>query len=128
MAADNMARATMTRRKSSESCPEALMKAATSHADNRTRVSCTVTVVMERPRTGGVAISCSQIFSSMFSTSKAARVGTFWSGGGTASLKGAAEVVFTACFPVGTTRSGGFAEGADPLGAAGLGEGETLAG
>src|SRR5258706_13877334 len=103
------------------------MNAATSQADNRTRVSCTVTVVIERPRTGGVAINWSQIFSSIFSTSTAASVGTFWSGGGVASLEAAVEVVFTICFPAGATSSGGFADGADPLGAAGLGEGATLA-
>src|SRR5271169_2521214 len=69
MEVESMARATIRRRNSSESCPESLMNAATSHADNKMRVFSTVTVVMERPRTGGVAINCSHIFSSKFSTS-----------------------------------------------------------
>src|SRR5258705_13546865 len=86
MAADNMARATMTRRKSSESCPEALMNAATSQADNRTRVSCTVTVIIERPRTGGVGIYCCQIFFSIFFKISAARGGAFYFGGGVCSF------------------------------------------
>src|SRR3984893_578682 len=128
MAADSMARETMTRRRSSESCPEALMNAATSQADNKTRVSCTVTVVIERPRTGGVAINCSQIFSSKVSTSAAAKLGIFCSGDETASLDEAGGVVFAGCFPAGATSSDGFADGADPAGIAGLVEGMKLAG
>src|ERR1700686_4270818 len=128
MATDSMARETMTRRKSSESCPEALMNAATSQADNRTRVSCTVTVVMERPRTGGVAISCSQIFSSKVSTSAAARLGIFCSGDGTASLGEAGEAVFAGCFPAEAISSDGFADGPDVAGIVGLVEGGKLAG
>jgi len=51
-------------------------------AESRIRVPSTVTVVMERPRTGGVAINCSQIFSSQFSKSASemldARARRFW--------------------------------------------------
>src|SRR5580704_7822262 len=79
MEVERSARATIRRRNSSESCPESLMNAATSHADNKMRVFSTVTVVMERPRTGGVAINCSQIFSSKFSTSAKAMSGSAWS-------------------------------------------------
>src|SRR6266853_1553568 len=132
MATDNRARATMTWRKSSESCPEALMNAATSQADNNTRVSCTVTVVMERPRTGGVAINCSQIFSSKLSTSTVPSVGIFDSEAGTDSLEAPAEAVFAACFPAGATGAGGFGDGAAiagaGAGATGRAEGVRVAG
>src|SRR5580658_5562314 len=76
MAIPSIALATIALRTSSEVGPLSLTKAATSHAESKIRVPSTVTVVMERPRTGGVAINCSQIFSSQFSKSDSETLGT----------------------------------------------------
>src|SRR5579863_4786391 len=76
MAIPSIALATITLRRSSESGPLSLTKAVTSQAESRIRVPSTVTVVIERPRTGGVAINCSQIFSSQLSRSASEIFGT----------------------------------------------------
>src|SRR5580693_4285249 len=126
MDVDNKARATMSRRNSWESCPESLMNAATSHADSRIRVFSTVTVVMERPRTGGVAINCSQIFSSKFSTSATPMLGSAGSADRVASAEGEfvrAVAAGTCWFP-----DGGGAEGAAGRGAGSIPSGVLLLG
>ncbi len=69
LATASKARATTARRKSSDSGPSSLTKAATSHDESKTFVSCRTTVDIERPREGGAAINCSQITSRHFSAS-----------------------------------------------------------
>ena len=72
MATASMARATTARRKSSDSCPALSTNAATSQDESRTFVFFSVTVDIERPRVGGVAINCSQIVSRQLSISEEA--------------------------------------------------------
>src|SRR5439155_25961787 len=64
-------RATTARRKSSADGPSSLTNAVTSQEDNRMRAPPILTVVIDLPRVGGVAISCSQICSMQFSKSSA---------------------------------------------------------
>src|SRR5713101_883576 len=63
MATAIAARADTARRKSSEVRPPSVTNAETSQEDMRMRVFSMATVVMERPRAGGEAINCNQIFS-----------------------------------------------------------------
>src|SRR5207244_12636741 len=72
VAAVTRARATTARRKSSAEGPSSLTKAVTSQDDMRMRALPILTVVMERPRLGGAAISCSQICSRQDSKSSTA--------------------------------------------------------
>ena len=69
VAAVTSARATTARRKSSADGPSSLTNAVTSHDDIRIRAPPILTVVIDLPREGGVAISCSQTCSMQFSKS-----------------------------------------------------------
>src|SRR2546428_2862561 len=69
MATAIAARADTARRKSSEVRPPSVTNAETSQEDMRMRVFSMATVVMERPRAGGEAINCNQIFSVQVSRS-----------------------------------------------------------
>src|SRR6266478_3737878 len=71
IAAVTSARATTARRKSSADGPSSLTNALTSHDDIRIRAPPILTVVIDLPREGGVAISCSQTCSMQFSKSSA---------------------------------------------------------
>src|ERR1700724_4932183 len=70
VAAVTSARATTARRKSSADGPSSLTNAVTSQEDIKMRARPILTVVMERPRVGGVAMSCSQICSRQASKSR----------------------------------------------------------
>src|SRR5207245_6419439 len=72
IAAATSTRATTARRTSSADGPSSLTNAATSQDDIRMRAPPTFTVVIDRPREGGVAINCSQICSMQVSKSSAA--------------------------------------------------------
>src|SRR5271170_3055654 len=78
-------RATTARRRSSAAGPSSVTNAATSQEDMRIRAAPTFTVVIERPRDGGVAISCSQIFSRQDSKSRAGSI-SFFDDEGSAAL------------------------------------------
>ena len=71
-AAVTSTRATTARRISSADGPSSLTNAVTSHEESRMRAPPTLTVVIDLPREGGVAISCSQICSMPDSKSSAA--------------------------------------------------------
>src|SRR6266478_5793738 len=69
IAAVTSTRATTARRKSSADGPSSLTNAVTSQEDIRIRAPPILTVVIDLPREGGVAISCSQTCSMQFSKS-----------------------------------------------------------
>src|SRR2546423_355161 len=83
-----MARATTARRKSSAAGPSSLTNAVTSQEDIRMRALPIFTVVMERPRVGGVAMSCSQICSRQASKSMVLAGSAFGAGADERALAG----------------------------------------
>src|SRR6202167_6822524 len=105
MATASMARATTARRKSSDSCPALSTNAVTSHEESKTFVFFSVTVDIERPRAGGVAINCSQIVSRQLSMSDEA-------GGCAASAETAGAFVAADGVCAAGTLLGAYADGA----------------